>query len=157
MSHPAPHPHRPAEQSGQPGQIAQHTQPAPGAQQPQYGPHPTFAPPAAGEGTEQGKGKAFAIVAMVFAVLELLSGPVRSVVFAGLLADGAAPSMIGPASAALATASAVLALLAIGFGLASLLRGERARVIAGSAIGVGAAAIVGALSGLLQGALISAL
>jgi hypothetical protein len=133
MSQPAPHPHQPA------------------AQQPQYGPHPTIAAP------PRGKGKAFAIVAVVFAALELLAGPLRSVVFAGLLANGASPTVLGPVSAAMASVTAVLALLAIGFGLASLLRGERARVMAGSAIGVGVAAIVGALSGLLQGALISAL
>ena len=101
--------------------------------------------------------RALAIVAAVVAGIELLVAPLNAVVLFGLLSSGTSPSMISPVSAAISAASGVLALIAIGFAVASLLRREQAKVLAGAALGVGVAAIIGVASGFLQALLFAAL
>lgn len=97
--------------------------------------------------------RALAITAAIVAGLELLTAPLHAIVLFGLLSSDASPSTIGPVSGAVGVLGAVLALVAIGFAIASLVRRERATVLAGAAIGVGVAALVGALASVLQAAL----
>lgn len=113
-------------------------------QPPQYAAHPSMQP------TGERPRKVLAIVAIAFAALAVLVGPVQGFVTMGLISSGMTPTVLGVVSAVMAVASGVLSLGALGFGLASLLRRERPRVLAGAAIGIGIAGLVGLLSVAIQ-------
>lgn len=96
------------------------------------------------------RGGALAIVAAAFAALWLVLGPVQALVFGLLIAQGVTPSLIGLVSTVSLLSGGVLAVGALGFGLAAVLRRERLRVLAAAALGIGVSGLVGLLSGGVQ-------
>lgn len=159
MSEPAvpnPQPAPPNPQSATPN-------PDPGSSNAQYAPpNPQYAPPPAGaaqaqqapqpsaaSGVQRGR-RTFAIAALVVAGLELLLGPLNAIVFVLVLRSGANPSLLNLISGILGVVSVVLAIAAIGLAAVSIVRREQARLLAGIAIGIGIAALVGVLATLLQ-------
>lgn len=107
--------------------------PAPGTQ---YAPHPSM--------QQQKPSRTFAVIALVLAGLELLVG-LASTAAQALLITGDATSLLGPVSGVSLATSTLLALLAIVVAVLSVVRREPARALAGIALGVGIAGLVGLL------------
>lgn len=153
--------------SGMPGYGVRVSQYAPPPQQPS-GQHPAqphaaaqYSAPQHPAAQAQAQGRprrTFAIIAAVVAALEVLLGPLQAIVTASVLRGGDFnPTIMGVLSLVFGIASGVLALVAIALGIVSAVRREQLRLLAGAAIGVGAAGIVGLISVLLQTAAYSAL
>lgn len=143
---------QPAPQSG-PSQPAQYAQPAPYAQPTPYAQPAPYAPPPvsrAAAPTGEQRGRTLAIVAIVFAALGALNGPLQAFVTMGLIRSGTGIPVLNIVSPIFAVVGGVLALGALGFGIASLVRRERARALAGAAVGIGAVGLVGLVSAGIQ-------
>jgi hypothetical protein len=98
------------------------------------------------------RGRALAVLALTAAALQLLVGPLQVLAtVAALLGSrsGGQPSITEVAGFAM-IATVLMAALALALGVASLVRRERARALAGIAIGVAVAALVGLLTSALQ-------
>lgn len=121
---------------------------APGPFPPQYQPHPSMQ-------SASPRGRLFAVLALVAAGLELLSGPASAVLVALAVQGGDGPGAIGIGTGAIALASAVLGVVAAALAVVSLVLREPARLLAGIALGVALAALVGVVSGALQYALLA--
>lgn len=102
-----------------------------------------------GEARSRGR-RTLAIVALVASGLELLLGPLNAIVFAPVLRTGGSPSVLSLLSGVVGVVSVVLAIVAMALAVVSIVRGEQARVLAGIALGIGIAALVGVLATLLQ-------
>ena len=118
---------------------------------PQYQPHPSMQPaqPAAP------RRRLFAVLALVAAGFELLSGPASAVFIALAIQSGDAPSAIGIGTGAISLASGILGVVATALAIVSIVLREPARLLAGIALGVALASLVGLLSGGLQYALLA--
>ncbi|MCH1881983.1 hypothetical protein [Agrococcus sp. ARC_14] len=136
MTHPQPTPDAGA-------QYASPAQHAPQAQHAQvhYAPHSPQQP----AGKPGGRGKPLAIVALVLAGLGTVAGASIGFVTFGFVREGGNYNVVGVIGAVGAVVSGLLALGALGFGIASLLRREPARVLAGVAIGISIAGLLGLL------------
>ncbi len=121
------------------------SQPAPEFVQPEE------TPPAAPTEVQR-RGRVLAVLALTAAALQLLVAPVQVLAtVAVVLGDrsGGAPSFPGMAGLTGIT-TMLLTALALALGVASLVRRERARALAGIAIGVAVAALVGLLTSALR-------
>lgn len=124
---------------------------------PQHPPHATggrppqqYAPPPARRG-----GRTFAILALVVAGLEVLTGPLMVLVLSGAIRAGLDPSGIGLLSGGVGALSAVLGAIAAALAIVSILRREPARVLAGIALGVAISALASLIASALQVVLFS--
>lgn len=124
------------------------TQPAPQPQSVpqwrQYTAHPSMQP------VLERPGKTLAIVAIVVAALAALIGPIQMFITLGLISSDMVPTMLGVVNGVAAIVGGVLSLAALAFGIASVVRRERPRVLAGAAIGIGAVGLVGLVSAGIQ-------
>ncbi|ERG64464.1 hypothetical protein L332_08375 [Agrococcus pavilionensis RW1] len=123
---------------------------------PQHPPHatagrpPQYAPPPARRG-----GRTFAILALVVAGLEVLTGPLMVLVLSGAIRAGLDPSGIGLLSGGVGALSAVLGAIAAALAIVSILRREPARVLAGIALGIAISALASLIASALQVVLFS--
>jgi len=119
---------------------------------PQHRPHETggrspqqYAPPPARRG-----GRTFAILALVFAGLEVLTGPLMVLVLRGAIRGGLDPSGISLLSGGVSGLSALLGIIAAALAILSIVRREPARLLAGIALGVAISALGALLATGLQ-------
>lgn len=117
-------------------------------QMPQSQQHHAWAPTPSDAGTDRPSRK-LAIIALAFAVLMLLSGVIQGILIA-VMGSAGAFELIGVMGLVASVAGGLLALGAVGFGVASLVRREPARALAGAAIGAAAVNLVGLVSVLVQ-------
>lgn len=118
----------------------EHRPPAPTGQPPQ-----PFAAPTRARG-----GRIFAILALVFAGLEVLTGPLMVLVLRGAIRGGLDPSGISLLSGGVSGLSALLGIIAAAFAIVSIVRREPARLLAGIALGVAISALAALLATGLQ-------
>lgn len=118
---------------------------------PQYQPHPSMQPMQ----SAPPRRRIFAVLALVAAGLELLSGPASAVFLALAIRSGDAPSAIGIGTGAISIASGILGVAALALAIVSLVLREPARLLAGIALGVALAALVGLVASGLQYALLA--
>ena len=119
---------------------------------PQHRPHATAgqsphrsAPPPARRG-----GRTFAILALVFAGLEVLTAPLMVLVLSGAIRAGLDPSGIGVLSGGVSGLSALLGVIAAALAIVSIVRREPARLLAGIALGIAISALAALLATGLQ-------
>lgn len=151
--------------SGMPGYGVRVSQYAPPPQQPSSQhpaqPHAAAQYSAPQHPTAQAQGRprrTFAIISAVVAALAVLLGPLQAIVTAAVLRGGDFnPTTMGVLSAVFGIAGGLLSLVAIALGIVSAVRREQLRLLAGAAVGVGVAGIVGLVSALLQTVAYSAL
>ena len=117
---------------------------------PRFGSHQQFATDHAPQQLDAKPGRLFAIVALVLAGAGLLIGPINGVLSFLVLRDGSNYSLVEVIGAVGVAVMGLLALVALGFAIISLVRREPARVLAGIAIGVCASELFGVVSTLLQ-------
>jgi hypothetical protein len=123
---------------------------------PQHRPSPsTQQPPMAFAPQRASGGRIFAILALVVAGLELLTGPAMVLVLSGAIRAGLDPSSIGLLSGGVGALSAVLGIVAAALAIVSIIRREPARLLAGIALGIAISALVSMLANALQVALYS--
>lgn len=121
---------------------------------PQYQPHPSMQPMQSMQPAPPRR-RIFAVLALVAAGLELLSGPASAVFIALAIRSGDAPSAIGIGTGAISIASGILGVAAVALAIVSLVLREPARLLAGIALGVALAALVGLVASGLQYALLA--
>lgn len=124
-------------------------------QMPQSQQHHSWEPMTPDAGGERPSRK-LAFIALVFAVVMVLTGVVQGIVIAVMGGTGAF-ELMGAVGLVASVAGGLLALGAAGFGIASLVRREPARALAGAAIGAAAVNLVGLVSVLVQTTLYAAL
>lgn len=134
--------------AGQHPDSARYADPSPYADPVQYAPHPSAHAHAAGAPPRTSR--ALALVAIIVAALMALLGPLQGFVTMGLISSGAGIPMLNIVSPIFAIGIGVLALVALGFGIASLARREPARALAGAAVGIGAVGLVGLVATAIQ-------
>ncbi|WP_425842817.1 hypothetical protein [Agrococcus sp. TSP3-2-1] len=124
---------------------------------PQHPPHVTagqppqqYAPPPARRG-----GRTFAILALAFAGLEVLTGPLMVLVLSGAIRAGFDPSGIDLLSGGVGALSAVLGAIAAALAIVSIVRREPAPLLAGIALGVAISALASLIASALQVVLFS--
>lgn len=115
-------------------------------QQPGAFPMPSQHQPGA---IEPRRGRPLAIIGIAVAALSALLGPANALLVTTVL-ETRNFELMGMLSWGFAIVGGVLAVVMIGLGVASLLRREPARALAGAAIGIGAAGLVGIASSGLQ-------
>jgi hypothetical protein len=123
---------------------------------PQHRPSLSTQPPPMHSAPQRASGgRIFAILALVFAGLELLTGPLMVLVLRGAIGADLDPSAISLVTGGVSALSAALGVIAAALAIISLVRREPARLLAGIALGIAISALVSLLVSGLQVALFS--
>ncbi|GAA2173856.1 hypothetical protein GCM10009846_17500 [Agrococcus versicolor] len=149
----------PPPQPPPPGQAGW-SQPQPAAQaggwQPQpAGAHPGLAQQPDASGRPRRRANVLGIAAILVAAVLTLSGPAQHLTFNLAVLSGGTASIAG-INGLFTAIHVILALAAIGLGVAGLLVRDRGRILAAAAVGIGASTLVGVLASLVIGLAFSA-
>ena len=128
-----------------------------GGWQPQpAGAHPGPLQQPAAPGRPRRRANVLGIAAILVAVVLTLSGPAQQLTFNVAVLSGDTASIAG-INGIFTAIHVVLALAAIGLGVAGLLVRDHGRILAAAAVGIGASTLVGVLASLVLGLAFSAL